>query len=137
MLGTRGFPSHIEEGYLDVFARKALPGGDLIEIKQLKATLRLALKTEQATRLAESRQEQETPTRKPTRKLRKRSALVGLRKQVRAMHEAHMSQKEMCERLAGKPRPLGARWRHLDWPDAIIHPTFGSAVKKWLTQAAR
>ena len=72
-----------------------------------------------------------------TRKARRKSLqLESLRKEVREMRRSGLTQREMCRRLSGRPRPPSAEWAPLDWPDAYRHKKFGASVRKWLSSVS-
>jgi hypothetical protein len=63
--------------------------------------------------------------------------LQKLRDQVREMHDARLTQFEMCRRLGNGQRPPEAAWRNLAWPVAFKDKRYSSSVRKWLSEASR
>jgi hypothetical protein len=139
MLRMRGpLPKPAEEMYLDHFAKKALPDGSPAEIEQLKALWLMRIRAEQARAIAEAqRQPQARKTAISRRRRGKDPQLESLRRRVREMHVARLSQREMCERLSGISPPPGAQWRNLSWPIAYRDKRYGPSVRKWLSRALK
>jgi len=63
------------------------------------------------------------------------SALEQLRQQVRNLRKDGLSHREICDRLADRPRPPRAIWRDLKWP--IAYKAYTGAVTKWLSDACQ
>ena len=84
------------------------------------------------------RQQDESPAKATSSKHARRKPdpqLEKLRREVREMHVAGLTQLEMCKRLAGRPRPGGVAWRELDWPNAYRNRKYRASVRKWLSAA--
>jgi hypothetical protein len=87
----------------------------------------------------EERRAQETAKRHERRAKGRKPRTVSLRNlysKVRKMKAAGYTHQEMCCRLGKDPRPPGATWGHLTWPEAFDDEKYGNAVTKWLTDAS-
>jgi hypothetical protein len=137
MLRMRGqLPRQLEEMYLDQFAKAALPNGSPAEIDHLKALWLMKVRAEQTKYTIAKAQRQREASSKSSKGAQKKDAhLRALRREVQQMHKDGLSQFEMCNRLAGKRRPSGVRWRELNWPNAYRDPVYRNSVKKWLSHA--
>jgi hypothetical protein len=62
--------------------------------------------------------------------------LESVRARVRQMKAEKMSASMMCKSLGSEPRPQGAAWAHLSWPEAwkSVHQ---NSVKVWLSKNSK
>jgi hypothetical protein len=74
-------------------------------------------------------------SRKPRRK-QVDTAIEPVRERVRQMKREKMSASLMCKSLGTNPRPRGAAWEHLTWPEAwkSVHR---NSVKAWLSKNSK
>jgi hypothetical protein len=70
--------------------------------------------------------------RKPRRK-QVDKAIEAVRERVRQMKREKMSASMMCKSLGTDPRPRGAAWEHLTWPEAW-KSVYRNSVKAWLSK---
>ena len=76
-----------------------------------------------------------SPSNIRIRRRRRSPRLEEIIAEAREAREAGFNFKEICSRLGDKPRPPGAAWRALSWPEALKE--FPGTVKKWLSVATR
>jgi hypothetical protein len=79
------------------------------------------------------------PEAKPRGKPRRRAVdedIEAVRARVRQMRKENMSAFEMCKSLGDDPRPQGAAWANLPWPEAwkSVHR---DSVKVWLSKNSK
>jgi hypothetical protein len=136
------YPPTSQETIVDLYARELAPGGSQDQIEHMRSELRSRITLAKLEKASEELKALAiTWPRKRRRKAsshdnrsRRNMEHEKVRSEVREMHRAGLTQKEMVKRLAGRPRPAQATWAHLDWP--IAFRSCRRAVSKWLSKTA-
>jgi hypothetical protein len=74
------------------------------------------------------------PQRRPGKQALPKDPILDVKQTIRELKVAGHGQKEICKRLADKPRPKNATWRDLTWPAAFKDETSRPAVKSWISR---
>jgi hypothetical protein len=68
------------------------------------------------------------------KRVRSEVAIERVKQEIRRLHEAKLTQQQICERLGKALRPTNAAWRELTWREAFRDPKYKPAVKSWLSR---